>query len=493
MPERMIGVESGRLALWAEAADRFRTRDNLTVPAADRFTLSHLGNLDRFIFETAATAVPLVMADWWIHTEDAVNLGGLAAEALIAKGVADIYPLAIRAALRLHDAGRLINPPNYLREALLGERLAERLGMGCLNSQLQSLRGLLQYAEGMNISIDDAGQGQNQVRAFLNGEDPEHIFTDEQKARAEAYFESLSPAQRVTVVADNLGKRDKDNRLFSYQAFVDYLRSQELRYDKTSRWPQVNWSVLPRQRAALLQAYGVKHSLEWMKQAGIDWESIVGKAEPLGARLLVLARHGDVESELVYTRDAYMAAEHIPHLTELGRDHVRRLGQLLRTRGIANKLEFMAMSPEARARETAEILQNELRISDVREPDLALDDVDAQGPYRERLLLSSWRKDGNPYDGARWANYSHETMRALVRRIDEAVVSYLGQVSPGRIGVLVSHSDPLVLWSHAQFHNGKLPDYPDRDLRGQLDPAGAMLSVYAADGQLKALYQLAQE
>lgn len=474
-------VESPRLPLLVAIATRFRKDHSLDIVSPTEVAKYHVAATRRFLAEAALEVAPPVSLSWWEHMLLAPKLGRQIADAVVANGAKDTHPMAVEAALNVHDIGRFVNPGAYLRNDFLGEVIIKHLGLEPLISQLASLRGLLMNARDMQINIE-------QLRLFQRGIPIKEMLRADQLVAAEAYFDSLSPAQRISNLADNLGKRDSWGRLFTMQTFLDYLRNQETRYSQISPWPSVNWSGFHRQASAVLQAHVIEATEGWLtREYQVDVASVLDQAQNYGPRFVILVRHGKVTDKgIVYNRDADMEEVDRISLGQEGREQIAVLGKLLRKRGVEVRIKLMLASPEKRAQESAEILQKELG-GDTPATDQQLDDLYAPGPYKERLPLDEWRRTGNPYD-QRWNKYGHETPEAVSQRMNEAFWRGANQLKTGQVAIEMSHGDSL-----AWLINGLLGKKPlPQDLIHSFYPqqGQAWLVVVGSEKELVAIYPI---
>lgn len=478
---RFTAVESPRLSLIVGVADRFRQDHSLDIVSPAEVNKRHVWATKRFLAEAALEVAPPVYLSWWEHILLAPRLRRQIADAVVVNGAKDTHPMAVEAALNVHDIGRFVNPGAYLRNDFLGEVIIKHLGLEPLISQLASLRGLLMNARDIQITDEQLG-------LFQQGVPIAEILGADQLMAAAAYFDSLSPAQRISNLADNLGKRDGQGKLFSMETFLRYLRSQETRYTKTSPWPSVNWSGFHRQASAVLQAYVIEKTVDWLKlEYGVDTDSVLQQFQDYGLRFVVLVRHGKVaDTGIVYNRDVDMDEADRVSLGQEGREQITALAQLLKKRGVEGRIALILASPQERVQESARILQEELGVNSVTTEE-QLDDLYAPGPYKERLPLDEWRRTGNPYD-QRWNKYGHETPEAVSQRMSEAFWRGADQLKTGQVAIEMSHGD-LLAW----LINGLLGKKPlPQDLIHSFYPqqGQAWLAVVGSDKELVAVYPM---
>ncbi len=461
---KKVVSESPRLEVMGRLTEEYRGR--LSTPADAR----------RFLGEAGRRLQPPIQvgAGWWEHTLIAAELGRR------------IDPDA-ELALVMHDSGRLVNPA-YLRNDFLGERLMERLGLGYLISQLASLRKLLNRGGALSIN-------KKQLGLFHQGVPVEQILTEPQLVIAEDYFRGLTPIQRITNLADNLGKRTAEGKLFSLSEFLDYLRSQETRYGQKSVWSSEDWSVPRRQPAAVLQYYVVEKTAAWLQQErGINVEKIIAGLEDYGPKFIVLGRHGRVKNKrgIVYNRDRDMKPEDVVVLSEQGKQEVETAATLIKKRGLGQRLRRLIVSPARRARESAKILSRTLQFRQPKlEVDERVDDIYGPGPYLEGEGIEEWRRSGNPYD-RRWGNYDHEKPAVITQRMTAVFWETARELERGEAAVLVSHKDPLA-WLVNHLVAGQLPEPEHLHDLINLPEGGVILTVIDPEGKLLTAYQLTSD
>ncbi|TMG41587.1 MAG: histidine phosphatase family protein [Chloroflexi bacterium] len=151
---------------------------------------------------------------------------------------------------------------------------------------------------------------------------------------------------------------------------------------------------------------------------------------------MLLMRHADVENP------RHILYGYLPgfHLSALGRAQAAEVGQSLRDSGIRRILH----SPLDRARETAEIVNDQLPIPVPLQPEPALREADfsryLQGlPYWQVPLL---RPRWFIHKLHRGTTSGDETIKDLGGRV-LGVVYRLASEHPGEVSLCVSHADPL--------------------------------------------------
>jgi len=151
---------------------------------------------------------------------------------------------------------------------------------------------------------------------------------------------------------------------------------------------------------------------------------------------VLLMRHADVENP------RHILYGYLPgfHLSALGRAQAAEVGQSLRDSGIRRILH----SPLDRARETAEIVNDQLPIPVPLQPEPALREADfsryLQGlPYWQVPLL---RPRWFIHKLHRGTTSGDETIKDLGGRV-LGVVYRLASEHPGEVSLCVSHADPL--------------------------------------------------
>jgi hypothetical protein len=204
-----------------------------------------VGLAREFMTRGAKETNPQVRASYWEHITIAPELGKRIAEET--NGKLDINPAEVEMLLWLHDIGRLVTPSAYFRNDLIGDRLLLETGFPKkIVDEFPPLARISVLADEMELT-----EGQ------LNFTEPS---TDGQEKTLQAYFDSLTPTQRIINLADNLGKRDK-NGIFSSDTFLKYLETQEERYSTDSFWSSVHWATERRRGAALLEYHLVEKRL----------------------------------------------------------------------------------------------------------------------------------------------------------------------------------------------------------------------------------------
>ncbi|OGD08932.1 hypothetical protein A2397_05035 [Candidatus Amesbacteria bacterium RIFOXYB1_FULL_44_23] len=383
--------------------------------------------------EMAKEIKPAVWSVYWEHVIIAPKLGRRIAEQFNSKAGAQLNPQLIEFSLWLHDVGVAVTPA-YNRKDWIGDSLMQRIGLPeTVLKSLASTHQLMIASEGLHLTDAQAKLEQD--------------LTPEQETLIDQYFAGLSPAQRITNLADNLGKRDSAG-LFTVEAFRQYLTTQESRYSQTSPWPSVNFSlgnnsadsVSRRPAGAVLQYYTIQKTMEWLKSSGVNFEEIQHSLADYGPRFIVVARHGDLDnpSKTVYTRDADMKGD-IIHLSELGQTQMRELSDVLNKRRF--KCTKIASSPETRAVESAEAMASQLAVPI--KVDARLDDNFAPGPFIEGMSLDQLAQSGgNVYDEQRWGKYNHEQPKAVIARTQSIFKDTANGLNVGETAILVTHGDP---------------------------------------------------
>lgn len=156
-----------------------------------------------FLVASAPFAHPKVNPGYWEH----ITLASLYAYKLAEHtDLQELNPYEAQTLLLLHDVGRLISPHRYLRNDLVAHRLMQKVGTHPKTlEKLEPMRGLLGLP------------GQNPVNAL----------------------EDLTVSQRIIMIADNLGKKDKDGNLFDIKTMKSYDMAQPTRYT-AGVWPSEN-------------------------------------------------------------------------------------------------------------------------------------------------------------------------------------------------------------------------------------------------------------
>lgn len=435
------------------------------------------GNVREFLAEAATQLKPTVQATWWEHVFIATELGRL------------IDP-ETEAALLLHDIGRLVTPSPYLRTDLVGERAFRAVGEAQVNlwpeEKLLPLSHLLTAAEKMAISPEQRDR-------FYRGENPQNVFTRAQIKTAEKFFASLKPLQRITSLADNLGKKDQQGKLFTLETFITYLQAQEGRYAGKSDWSSEAWGIDNRESSAVLQAWLIQRTIEWLqKERGIDFESVRTQLETYAPKFILLVRHGEPKNPrgIVYNLDEVMDAEDIIHISDTGKSQMTSLAKLIRERQF--RLSQMIVSNQTRARESADELIKALGDVMNRSEDESVRDIYAPGAYKEGLTMHQWQElKGNAYDVTRWGKYNHEKRGHIVGRMRNALMKLTSSLGTGETGFIVSHGDSIAWLIH--YLKGKYPN--PENLRDALYPpqGGAFVVVIGPSGKPFTVYELTDD
>lgn len=394
-----------------------------------------------FLAQAAQVSNPPVRATYWDHVIIAPELGKRLAEQATEKGLIE-NPYEVEFDLYLHDMGRLVTPAAYFRNDLIGKRLLIEVGVSPEKvKQLSSLSKLLEVADQLDFSQDQ-----------LRFESP---LNEEQAAKVKEYFDSLTPAQRIVNLADNLGKRG-NNGLFTLALFKDYLSSQEQRYDtQDSPWASIHWSLPRRRQSAVLQWYTVSKTVTWLEENGIDLRNIMEDLKEYGPSFEILVRHGNTtlpESGLTYNRD-----DSTDEKTKVDLDPIEGVQQLEEEGTIMTQLGYVPTriiaSPQSRSLKSAQTLGRSLT-PQVNAEDIVIDpninESYAPGPFKEEIKLDDWRKMTgeradvfSPYWITKWG---HETKEALLARFGEAIEQYYKTLAVGESVALVSHDTPIVTW-----------------------------------------------
>lgn len=386
----------------------------------------------KFLQEAAKVISPSVWASFWEHTILAPEMGKRVAQEACRVGI-DVDPKITQMGLWLHDVSIMLTTA-YNRKDFIGDSLLKKIGIpNEVLSALTSTHKLMVAAEQLNLTDD-----QSTLRAPL---------TNDQQGVVDAYFDSLSPTQRITNLADNLGKRTADG-LFTMEAFRKYLTTQEKRYDQHSPWPSTHFAIRSsspgksprRPDGAVLQFYTVQKTVEWLEKSGVDLNAIFHELADYGPRFVLVARHGELNnpSNIVYNRDTVMGEE-IIHLSEQGVHQMRSIGEVLKKRGFVCRT--IMTSPETRTQESSAAIQESIPVPITVNNDL--DDSYAPGPFFERMDMKHFMdKQENVYDKKRWGQYNHESLEEIRNRMMGVYRSAIADLKVGEAAVLVTHGDP---------------------------------------------------
>lgn len=429
----------------------------------------------QFIAQGTKETNPLVRASYWEHILIAPEFGTKIARQAFEKGLA-VNPAEVAFLLWMHDIGRLVAPGDYLRTDFIGDRILVASGVPRkILKELPSVGVLMEKAEALELDEE-----QLRFRKPL---------TTDQEQIAKTYFDSLTPTQRIINFADNLGKRGPDG-LFTSGSFVEYLRTQESRYESDSPWASVRWSISRRQAGAVLQAYTIERTGEWLEEIGVNLTKIHHDLKEYGPKFVVIVRHGELDNptNIVYSRDNVMGESKI-HLSEAGRVQMYHTGELLQERGF--QIERIDVSPEIRADESAHALNRVLHVSDeaMRVNDL-LDDTYAPGPFKEGMTLDELTAiGGDVYENNRWKEYVHERPEDIITRMNTAFWQSAKNLQTGQTAILVSHGDPIA-WLVNTISGEVIPQ--PKDLRNLLYPSKGegVVAIIGPDNKIFSLYSL---
>lgn len=434
-----------------------------------------------FMARGARETNPPVWASYWEHILIAPELGRRIADQASKHGVS-VDPVRVEQALWLHDASVMMTSA-YNRKDHVGDRLLTEMGLKPLTEALSSTHKLMAASE--ELKLTDA---QIKLDAPLD---------EQQETVVDKYLASLTPTQRITNLGDNLGKRD-GNGLFTLEAFRQYLKTQERRYDQTSPWPSTNWAIsspaagAPPRRpdGAVLQYYTVKKTIEWLQNSGVDVEAIMTGLADYGPKFVVVVRHGELANPkgIVYNRDAVMRTADIIHLSDEGQAQMAVVAKTLSGRKF--NVVRVVSSPETRAQESTQGilagLKSELLIQTAAE----LDDALCPGPYLLGIaMLDFARQNMDVYDGSsKWEDFNHETPASIKERIQHIFWQTAKGLKVGETALLVSHGDPIAFLLNALEGT----DVPPAELRNAIYPkkGEATVAVIGPDGKLFTAHSL---
>lgn len=387
----------------------------------------------------------------------------------------------------LHDLSVMVSI-SYSRKDFIGDRLLLEMGIPKeMISHLPSTRKLMKTAEKMKI---DGTKIKEAV-----GEKPwEEIFTEEQLEIAEVYFASMSPGQRIINLADNLGKRGK-NGIFSYQEFVEYLKSQEARYvSRETGWASTDWSTKlggvetsRRVAGSFLQAYIVDKTIKWMGEIGVDVDRILQGMKDYGPKFIIVARHGEVDNpnNIVYNLDEAMKFEDIIHISEEGERQMSRLGKLINGRHF--NVVSVTASNQQRTRESAKAMVGEKTISIG--IDERLKDVYAPGPYKKGMTMEDFRKMKGDVYTEEWRDFGHELPEVITQRMETALWAIEKKIGVGETAVLVSHGDAIAFLLN-KLESGKVADSHKLREGLYLGKGEAVVYIVSPEGEIFSRYFL---
>ncbi len=156
-----------------------------------------------FMLACAPFAHPKILPSYWEHIIIASIYGRKLAEQVNSP---DLNPHEAEALLLLNDTGRLVVPNHYLRNDLVGNRLAQQIGIR--SEFMQKLPSMF--------------------RILGIGPNPFHTLED------------VPEVQRITDIADTIGKKVADGQLFDVKSMDTYNQTLVTRYAPTSPWPTEN-------------------------------------------------------------------------------------------------------------------------------------------------------------------------------------------------------------------------------------------------------------
>jgi broad specificity phosphatase PhoE len=175
-----------------------------------------------------------------------------------------------------------------------------------------------------------------------------------------------------------------------------------------------------------------------------------------------------------------MKEEDIIHLSDVGREQMRAMGELLKKKGFV--IDGVESSPETRAQESAAGLNEVLHAGEV-EMSSAVDDVYGPGPYLERMTMDEFAAMGGDAYDTNWQKYGHESRESIVDRMNTKFWEIVDRTKPGHARVMVSHGDPIA-WLANTLAGQPIP--LSGELRRLRYPAkgDALLAVIHPDGSL---------
>lgn len=399
-----------------------------------------------FIAKSAFLLNPEVKASYWEHILISVKLGRFITEPLREKFSLNSEKVAF--IMYFHDIGRINMPGSFFKNDIEAEKLFKETGLSIImKDSLASTGKLLIKAEELDLTSE-----QIDFKKALNSE---------QKKLADQYFASLSPLQRVTNFADNLGKRDL-SYLFDMEILKEYLRTLDDRYskemvekNKENEDASIRWATSDqkRKKASVLQVYVLEETIKWLKKYGVDYDEIRTKLLNYSPKFIILTRHGEFSNskKLAYNRDEDMKKEDIIHLSEKGKKQMEKLGRLLIDKGF--NIRQIAMSPELRVKESWEYLEQGIKgEKNLKKEsfyiasyiDKNLDEVFAPGYYKENKTIDDLLKAGGKiYDGTLAQKYNHEKPEEVLKRMRLSFMQMSSKLNPSETGVILSHGDPI--------------------------------------------------
>lgn len=365
----------------------------------------------------------------------------------------------------LHDIGRLVMPDQYLRNDFIAERLFKAWDIpDSIRGELLSTGVLLAKADEMELVKDN-------------------------KLAVDQFFDKLTPMQRIINLADNFGKRDRKG-IFHFQAYLDYLHTQNERYINEPDFSSIKWAQKRRHKSEKLQEQIIIKTLQWLRGFGVDVSGILSEMKDFCPKFAIIVRHGKLANsrDIVYNRDSEANSdEDIIHLSEEGRKQIGELAVLIKQRKF--RCVRLFTSPETRTIESTDKLKEVLGIQSA-EIIAGLDEVYAPGPYREGVKLSEHEKHvGDVYLNPKYKKYNHEAPDSTVARMNNVFWEKVNTIKVGETAVFVSHGYPIGWWINKQV-TGKLPHPEKLEESIYLNKGEALVVIIAPDNSWFTYYLL---
>lgn len=167
--------------------------------------------------------------------------------------------------------------------------------------------------------------------------------------------------------------------------------------------------------------------------------------------IVYIIRHGDVDNpqKIIYGRTIEV------HLSKTGILQLHWLGKKIRERN--DIPEHIYSSPLHRARESAEILREELRMQ---EPIIIEEDInESEVPAIVGIAIEEEQKlheSGNDEYSEKYVELGNETKEDMIKRMKGAFKKIVTS-NTGKIVLMVSHGDPIRFLIYSLDNSGSFP------------------------------------
>lgn len=432
--------------------------DNSPFPEASKAEKRHVGMMFQLLREVAPYAHPDVLLSWWEHTYAASAMVVELSQALQEKGI-DTNPYANGVTIVGHDWGRLVIPVRQYVNDWVNRRLQKDIGIP-----------------------PSYGDRMIPTKAILTAGIP---------------FEQLTVEQRITNLADNLGKRTAEGTLFDETTCFKYLDEEEHRYPDTSHalWNLEKQFIEHRSTAIAYQKEILHKTLDWLRGLGINYEDIRENVRKVAPSIIYLARHGDTDNgKELYNLDAYNSSR--VGITSKGKQQMVDLAKVIASRRIT--VTRMVSSDQHRAHQSADALAQTLGYTSPIEEDALLHDVDAPAIMNDRYSSMDDFKNktgGNIYtpevavyeDPKTGKTYTNESLPHLQQRMMHELQTHAAHRQPnGSVHtVLVGHGDSIrALIALLDGNDNPRPeDYPKWSQKDYLNKGEAWEIILDPDGK----------